>query len=471
MQFAAARAALTSSGGKKDQILAQQSLVLSLLDTLSAALKPLQKLEQLLAYEALRDDAHPTINSLSAVAADVNVALAAHGVSPLSATVGEYFDEERHSRFARGGVVPSDDLLDDLLVREVVRPGYVHTATGTVLVPVLVHASSATAGTPNAAAATSAPVTETPRGTRVHEVASTDTLQGLCLRYNVQPQSLLRLNRLPNAQAIHARRTLRLPPLPSTAEPSSAAIREGGMEGGGGGAPVLVGGNGTHSSGGGGESGILHATTSPSLAARIAARRQSRASRPLGGGGSGSWRSDDGGGATGGGSGEEEVEEEADPRLVAELESALNWSVEKLQQQQQTTTSSSKEEGSSSTGKWRPDSELMEALGEAVRNALLQPWRAVASGSGEGEGKSEGGERLYLRALALHASERTLRALLSRDGELLDAFASELWKAMRRLVEEGDEAIMMDVKRTSRRRPSKASGEERIYARDSFDLV
>ena len=65
--------------------------------------------------------------------------------------------------------------------------------------------------------------------------ASTDTLQGLCLRYNVQPQSLLRLNRLPNAQAIHARRTLRLPPLPSTAEPSSAAIREGGMEGGGGG--------------------------------------------------------------------------------------------------------------------------------------------------------------------------------------------------------------------------------------------
>ena len=47
MQFAAARAALTSSGGKKDQFLAQQSLVLSLLDTLSAALKPLQKLEQL----------------------------------------------------------------------------------------------------------------------------------------------------------------------------------------------------------------------------------------------------------------------------------------------------------------------------------------------------------------------------------------------------------------------------------------
>ena len=238
------------------------------------------------------------------------------------------------------------------------------------------------------------------------------------------------------------------------------------MEGGGGGAPVLVGGNGTHSSGGGGESGILHATTSPSLAARIAARRQSRASRPLGGGGS--WRSDDGGGATGGGSGEEEEEEEADPRLVAELESALNWSVEKLQQQQQTTTSSSKEEGSS-TGKWRPDAELMEALGEAVRNALLQPWRAVASGV-EGKSQAEGGERLYLRALALHASERTLRALLSRDGELLDALASELWKAMRRLVEEGDEAIL-DVKRTSTRRPSKASGEERIYARDSFDLV
>ena len=83
----------------------------------------------------------------------------------------------------------------------------------------------------------------------------------------------------------------------------------------------------------------------------------------------------------------------------------------------------------------------MEALGEAVSNALLQPWRAVASGSGEEEG-TEGGERLYLRALALHASERTLRALLSRDGELLDAFASELWKAMRRLVEEGDEAIL-----------------------------
>ena len=85
------------------------------------------------------------------------------------------------------------------------------------------------------------------------------------------------------------------------------------------------------------------------------------------------------------------------------------------------------------------------------------------------DGRAPGSERQ--RALALHASERTLRALLSRDGELLDAFASELWKAMRRLVEEGDEAIMMDVKRTSTRRPSKASGEERIYARDSFDLV
>ena len=35
-----------------------------------------------------------------------------------------------------------DDLLDDLIVREVARPGFLHGATGAVLVPALVHATA-----------------------------------------------------------------------------------------------------------------------------------------------------------------------------------------------------------------------------------------------------------------------------------------------------------------------------------------
>ena len=39
----------------------------------------------------------------------------------------------------------------------------------------------------------------------------------------------------------------------------------------------------------------------------------------------------------------------------------------------------------------------------------------------------------FLRALALHASAPALRALLARDGEMLDAAADALWKGLRGL--------------------------------------
>ena len=68
--------------------------------------------------------------------------------------------------------------------------------------------------------------------------------------------------------------------------------------------------------------------------------------------------------------------------------------------------------------------QLSPQLSEAVATALLTPWRALTPSSGKP------GEKEFVHALAAHASERTIRALLSRDGELVASAASAVWKQM-----------------------------------------
>ena len=48
----------------------------------------------------------------------------------------------------------------------------------------------------------------------MHELARSDTLQGLAVRYGVRPAAILHANKLASAQAMHARRTLLIPPPP-----------------------------------------------------------------------------------------------------------------------------------------------------------------------------------------------------------------------------------------------------------------
>ena len=101
-------------------------------------------------------------------------------------------------------------------MREVLRTGYLHGATGAVLVPAIVRASSASAAAPLIASTAAASPTATPRGTRVHRVGASDSLPGLALRYDVPLATIMRLNRLPTAQALHSRQTIRLLPMQAT---------------------------------------------------------------------------------------------------------------------------------------------------------------------------------------------------------------------------------------------------------------
>lgn len=453
----AARAALSSPSTLIHAPEAQSDLVLTLIAALRDILKPIQKLESLLSYESMRDDKHPLLPPLKVISTELASTLAANGIVPVSATIGELFDEERHERSLRAGIVAGDDTFDDLVVREVVRPGYMHNATGAILVPAIVNATSANAGKAPPAASSGAssapPPTATPRGTRMHEVSAKDTLQGLCVRYNVQAAALMRLNKLPNPQAIHSRRTLRLPPsqpsgagtpspspmsFPMTVTNASTLGDDGPTLVVGGGStltgPMLVG----HADAGGGEG-------TRSLAARISARRQARHSEGFRGG--------DGGGSTDAPRGEVAA---ADPRLMIELEAALRWSLSlesgaadvactggglehQFEHEWSAATRAAMSEKTSSVDEHGGGADswlrahVMHALCSSVADALLQPWRAVAE-----RGVEHTGEMLFLRALAVHTSEPVLRALLEREGELLGVMAATLWRCLRALQAEGD---------------------------------
>ena len=466
----AARAAVRSSeplsvqGDLETALTTQSDLVLDLLGSLSALLKPVQKLESLVQFEAMRSEENPMLPALRTVIADVAAALAAHGIVPHGATVGELYDEERHERVARAGVVPSDELSDDLVVREVVRVGYTHTSTGCVLAPVMVHVAPnvghvAATGAP---AAASAVLLETPRGSRMHEVRPTDTLQGIALRYGASPATLMRLNRLPNAQAFHSRKQLKLPPAPkhplwgpmSAREASSTAAPADA-----GGAPATEGGAVLVSNSGCSGGADDTAPAAASLAGRIASRRRLSSSRrsTLG-------RAPDGDGKLGGdvdghGGGALEAAEE-DPIVVREvaaaLRSALSTDPPEPHLKRPVAASGGDGAGSMVEGAERQDDgaiifggtlttrepaddccatwlgrEVAPGLAQALASSLLYPWRSVAPDPDPGL------EMNFLTALAEQTSERAVRALLSREGELVRDAAALVWRRMMPLRRSG----------------------------------
>ena len=507
----------------------QSGLVIDLLSSLSAVLKHVQRLETLVAYEDLRSEESPVLQGLRTIVSDLGTTLAANGVAAFGATVGELFDEERHVRAARAGVTPTDDALDDLIVRDLVRPGYLHAATGAVLIPASVHASAAVASATTTA--TPQGTSETPRGTRVHEVSASDTVQGLSVRYGITPAALLRLNRLPNPHAIHARQVLRLPPSAPTAGgmPSAVVAASPGPATAEGTADsvrffvrhdeVRVGDSGR------GEAGAALVgegrPSSASLAARIAARRQAR-SRD----GSGSHRDGrtprslgEGGDARAAAAGALDAANAVpNSSLVLQLESALRTALARAPSEPPAAATAAATAavaidvktdeilatfgasnptaacallappdgdgsvavdggvgggGGGGAMRWLHDHAARAVL-EAVSTALLRPWRTVADSDGRatesgdcgGEGshgseaagafgKSVGsvvggggalrghggdgdarraGELRYLRALAEHASEAAVHALVECEGALARDVARALWSAMRALA-------------------------------------
>ena len=424
-------------GDLQQALSSQQTLVFALLNTLRALLRPVQSLESLARFESLRQDHNPLLPPVVCALNDITTALASAGIVPASALVGEPFDEERHERHSRGGVPPADDsLLDDLIVKEVVRPGYVHRATGAVLLPALVFASSASGGgkLPSSAVIESASEPqETPRGTRVHEVAATDTLQGIALRYGCQTATLMRLNKLPNVHALHARRTLRLPPpsrdgsyagaparsdvgeplwgplYPAASAPASGA--------------VLVAGSGTASCSAAGEDEATGSSGSArSMAARIAARRRASSER----------RRDEAPASNADitSQGHNGGDHEPPPALVAEIKHALL--VAKQQQQKEKSEGQAGGQNVDCTSWLQPV--ISQPVAALVATAIMQPWRAIGSADSPAE------EMLFLRALAEHASEAALRALIDgaqQDGDertnLGPTLASPIWQSLQAL--------------------------------------
>lgn len=77
--------------------------------------------------------------------------------------------------------------------------------------------------------------------------------------------------------------------------------------------------------------------------------------------------------------------------------------------------------------------------GSALPSARPPPLTARHGCTG---GSRADGEVCFLRALSMHASERALRALLERDGELLRAASAALWRGLAALRSDGaDDAV------------------------------
>ena len=461
----------------------QSDLIFSLLAALSAVLRPFQQLEALVSFEALRVDTNPLFPTLQTNLDKISTALAANGIVQSAPTVGELYDEERHERAARGGVVPVDELTDDLVVKEVVRAGYIHGTTGAVLVPALVHAANNTQPASLGAAASSVPPPLlTPRGTRVHEVRATDTLQGVALRYGVQPAALMRFNRLPSAHAIHARKQLRLPP---ASQPHAGEAQGEPLWG----APapshagaVLILGGVTLAAEPASPGRLASQPASPaggdasSMAARIAQRRHASSERRRSGG---TGEGDDSGGpataaATSGGSDDAAgIPPQADTTLVAQLERSLVAAKaaqrrqrdaaqgQRTQSDTPSTTSASPSKGgdaeqivfgvgsqrhgpdeSGGCASWLEESALTHAVMESAAAALMRPWKSVGSAIDPAD------EMIFLRALGQHASEATVLALLEAarggdgdgdgDGDVLAHVASAVWRGALSLRVGGD---------------------------------
>ena len=397
---------------------AHVDLTLGLVSALSALIKPLRRLDELVRFETARDgsNGNPLLSTLSNVILDCEVALSSNGITTTSDTVGDFFDEERHERVTRGGVAPADDL-DELVVKEVVRPGYVHGATGAILCPALVVAAPVTKK-PSSQGSSPSPHA-TPRGTRVHVLLKSDTLAGLALRYNVQQAALLRLNRIPSAHALHSRKTIRLPPPMAEIDHRAEDVSTDGCACNADCATL-----------------VTHPPTS--LASRIAARRQASSERR---------RVEPTANAlTEGHTTISNVTSSSHAHAVDSLEHALRASIERLplEAQQRIAASTSEvvepsgganiDNCSGACSAWLCQAPSDAALAHAVASALLRPWLALVPNADSQQ------EMSFVRALGRYASEAAVLALLSHDGRMLRDVAAAVWQNVRTLALTEDDA-------------------------------
>ena len=214
------------------------------LDVVEALLQPLDQLEMLAAYEEHRqqEPENPMLHALRRSLAQVDNVLVSHGIQQLIPSVDDKYDPHMHEIAANPIVVarrPSNNLsgsasspasIDatarlgspstdaNTVVASCVRLGYRHEATGFVLrrakVEVRQRTTEASAAAPAAGplAVLDPSLPEPETEVIVHDVQKSDTLQGVALRYGVQPSALLRFNRLAAAQALHGRRQIKIPP-------------------------------------------------------------------------------------------------------------------------------------------------------------------------------------------------------------------------------------------------------------------
>jgi len=344
--------------------------------------------------------------------------------------VGELVDDERHEIASKGGISAIDDL-DELVVKDLIRPGYIHSATGSVLCPALVNVAPA-AKPGSIGAAASLPPQFTPRGTRVHVVSDTDTLAGLAIRYGTSQAAIMRLNRLPNAQSVHARKQLRIPlaqPTPTEMTPNPSLgyprIHTESAAPASGVAPQWV-----------VSSAHTAASSLPSLASQIASRRQNNGDRRRWAGGAelssisgvplqdASKRDQ--------GKTPELVPQAMEVPEVAVIESALKAALAVSAEgtivapdRPLPTKVSTELDGSS-----RLQHECIEwiharagkRLAEVTTRALLVPWRSMTPTI-----TSSVSDVAFLRALGSHAhAERALLSILGRDGALLRDLSATL---------------------------------------------
>ena len=214
-----------------------------LLDLVAALMQPLEKLERCASFEQSRtrtEGLNPLLPPLCTALQQIEQALLEHGACKLTPEPGCAFDPMEHrqvEKFASSSRRPAPAPAG-IVVVDVISAGYRHVQTGAVLRRALVLAQPPAPSEPSegrGARGSRRPSCDEMElggdevaavaadGSLVHELSRFDTLQGLALRYKLQPAVLMRHNRLTSAQALHGRKTILIPP-PSYRAPSADEV-------------------------------------------------------------------------------------------------------------------------------------------------------------------------------------------------------------------------------------------------------
>lgn len=235
---------------------------------MTAMLAQLERLHQSVSFEERRVEDNPLLPILRAVLKCLDDEMAAHGIEPLAPLLGVTLDPNEHEVQRRGSAKARAPRVDEAhrVVDACVREGKRHRKTGRVLRRATVvlapparggdvgcragagdsaacsgsdHAHDgesavSTSATPPQAQPTAAADDDSGAAAavavavgcaavdaaaeeadepppQVHVLSRSDTLQGLAVRYGVRPAAILKANKLPSAQAMHARATLVIP--------------------------------------------------------------------------------------------------------------------------------------------------------------------------------------------------------------------------------------------------------------------